>query len=360
MSDRVVHAPAQMLHEGLRERFIIIKRHRFVQNRDVAGLSDISADSCDEPERVIVKSAADIRVALLGEGLVLVIRVAVRELSGSNIDDPLSGALRYKVNETEQILTGISKAHASSDTGLIIGGAAGHIECDHALILIPDVDHSVHFRTGTGDMEFAEQFTPVAAKRLISRDDRAAIMIFADHRMRFGLIDDSVRLPFLFYGIFYIGQLEDYTGAFARSEFDIEFKDCAGRPSACYSILAGTTLDHFGEGGASVIAYERAPVGIKAADRTVYGEDSIHVSALSVLCAMINSGVIEFAVIVDRSLGGFLKTADLVTEIGLYFDFAGRKISLEILLVIVGIPEAPFNIRKYFEILFLTGFVLNI
>ena len=71
MSDRVVHAPAQMLHEGLRERIIIIKRHRFVQNRDVAGLSDISADSCDEPERVIVKSAADIRVALLGEGLVL-------------------------------------------------------------------------------------------------------------------------------------------------------------------------------------------------------------------------------------------------------------------------------------------------
>ena len=205
VGDRVVHAPAQMLHERLRERSIIIKGHRLIQNRDIACLADISADSCDEPERVIVKSAADIGIAFLGKGLILVVRAAVGELRGGNVDDPLSCALGYKVNETEQILAGISKAHASPDAGLIIRGAAGHIEGDHALVLIPDIDHSVHFRTGTGDMEFAEQFAPVTAQGFISCNDSLAIMIFADHGARFGLIDDSVGFPLFFNGIFHIG-----------------------------------------------------------------------------------------------------------------------------------------------------------
>ena len=349
-----------MLHEGLRERFIIIKRHRFIQNRDVAGLADISTDSCDEPERVIVEPAADIGVALLGEGLVLVIRAAVRELRGSDINDPLSGALGNKVHETEQILTGISKAHASADAGFIIRSASGHIEGDHALILIPDVDHSVHFGTGTGDMEFAEEFSPVIAKRLISCNDSVTIMIFADHGVCFGLFNYTVGFPFIFNGILYICQLEDHAGALARRKFDIKSEDSAGRPSACYRILAGSAFNHFGKGGTSVITYEGASVGIKAADRTVYGEDSIHVSAFSVLRAMINGCVIEFAVIINGSLIGFHKSADLVTEIRLYFDFAGRKVSLEVFLVVVSVPEAPFNIRKYFQVFFLIGFVLNI
>jgi hypothetical protein len=75
---------------------------------------------------------------------------------------------------------------------------------------------------------------------------------------------------------------------------------------------------------------------------------------------MVDSGVIEFTVIVNGSLFGLFKSAYFVTEIGLYFDFAGRKVSLEILLVVVSVPEAPLYIRKYLEILFPAGFVLNI
>ena len=120
VSERVVHAPAQVLHKGLCEGVIIIKGYRLIQNRDVAGLADISADSSDEPERVIIESAADIGVAFLGEGLILMIRAAVRELRGGDIDDSLSCAFGYQMYESEQILTGIPKAHASADAGLII------------------------------------------------------------------------------------------------------------------------------------------------------------------------------------------------------------------------------------------------
>ena len=75
---------------------------------------------------------------------------------------------------------------------------------------------------------------------------------------------------------------------------------------------------------------------------------------------MVNSCVIEFAVIINRSLFGLFESADLVTEIRFNFDLAGRKVSLEIFLIVVGIPEAPFYIRKYLEFLFLIGSVLNI
>ena len=95
--------------------------------------------------------------------------------------------------------------------------------------------------------------------------------------------------------------------------------------------------------------------GVKAC-----GEDSVHVAALSVLSAVINSSVIEFAVIVDGSGSRFLKSADLVTEIRLYFDLTGRKVSLEVLLVVVRVPEAPLYIRKYFELFLAVRIVLNI
>ena len=340
-----------MLHEGLRERFIVIKRHRFIQNRDVAGLTDISADCRDEPERIVVKAAADIGVAFLGERLVLMIGAAVRELGRIDIDDPLSCALRHQVHETEQILAGISEAHASAYAGLIIGSASGHIEGDHALVLIPDIDHSVHFGAGALHMEFREQLSPVGAKRLVGCNDIAAFVVLADHGARGSLIDHAIGFPFVFYGILNIGELEDHARALSGSKCDVEFIYSAGRPAAGYSILTGAVLDHFGKGRASVVADKGAPVCVESVDRAVYREDSVHIAALSVLSAVINSSVIEFAVICDRSGSGFLQSADLVTEIGLYFDLACRKVSLEIFLVIIRVPEAPLYIRKYFEVL---------
>lgn len=95
--------------------------------------------------------------------------------------------------------------------------------------------------------------------------------------------------------------------------------------------------------------------GVKAC-----GEDSVHVAALSVLSAVINGSVFEFAVIIDGSGGGLLESADFVTEIGLYFDLTGRKVSLEVLLVVVRVPEAPLYIRKYFELFLAVRIVLNI
>ena len=58
-------------------------------------------------------------------------------------------------------------------------------------------------------MEFAEKFAPVSAERLVSFNNSAALMVFADHGMRFSLIDNTVGFPLLFDRILYIGQLEN-------------------------------------------------------------------------------------------------------------------------------------------------------
>ena len=205
VSDRVVHTPAQVLHKRLREGNIIIEGHGLIQNRDISGLADISADSRDEPERIIVEAAADVGIPLLGEGLILMIGASVRELCGGDIDDPLPCAFRHQMHKAQQILTGIAESHSSSDPGFKVGSASGHVEGDHALILVPDIDHPVHFGTGTGDMEFAEQLPPIISECLISGQDCFAFVIFVDHCPGAGLIDHAVGLPFLFDGILHIG-----------------------------------------------------------------------------------------------------------------------------------------------------------
>ena len=96
------------------------------------------------------------------------IGASIRKLCGSYIQDPFPGASRDQVNKAEQILTGVTETHASSDTGFIVLSAAGHIESDHALVLIPDIDHSVNFRAAAGDMEAGEKPFPVFIQMLKS------------------------------------------------------------------------------------------------------------------------------------------------------------------------------------------------
>ena len=198
------------------------------------------------------------------------ISAAVRELCRRNVDDPLSCALGNQMYKTEQVLAGISEAHSPADTGLVIGSASGHVEGDHALVLIPDIDHPVHLGSGTLYMEFREELSPITAKCLIGGYYIGAVMIFADHGACAGLIDDAVGFPFLIDGILHIGELEDHARALSGSKCDVEFIDGAGRPAAGNRVLAGSVLDNFGKGGTSVIADKGAPVSVEAVDGAVY------------------------------------------------------------------------------------------
>ena len=134
-----------MIHQRSNYAHIVVKRNHLGQDGGITGLSYVSTGTCNEPQRIIVEAAANIGVALLGQRLVLMVSAAVLELGGSDIDDTLSCTIRDQMYEAEQILAGITEAHATTDSRLIIRSGTGHVEGYHALILVPGVDHTVYF-----------------------------------------------------------------------------------------------------------------------------------------------------------------------------------------------------------------------
>ena len=68
------------------------------------------------------------------------------------------------MNKSEEILAGISEAHASADTRLIVGSRTGHVKGNHALILIPDINHSVNLLIFGRHMIDSQKLVPVRTK----------------------------------------------------------------------------------------------------------------------------------------------------------------------------------------------------
>ncbi len=86
---------------------------------------------------------------------------AVLKLCGGDINDALPCAVWNQMHEAEQILAGITKSHPAPDAGLVVGGRAAHVKCHHALILVPDIDHTVYLVIGGFHDIAAEQIVPV-------------------------------------------------------------------------------------------------------------------------------------------------------------------------------------------------------
>ena len=137
-----------MIHQRSSYAHIVVERNHLGQDGGITGLSYVSTGTCNEPQRIIIEATADIGVTLLGQRLVLMVSAAVLELSGSNIDDTFSCSIRDQMYEAEQILAGITEAHTTADSGLVIRSGTGHVKGYHTLILIPGVDHTVYFFIG--------------------------------------------------------------------------------------------------------------------------------------------------------------------------------------------------------------------
>ena len=87
--DGIAEAAPQVLQQRLLRAGFRVEGHRLVQNGPVARLAEVGVRSGNEPQRVVVKAAAHSQVALLGQGLVLVIGAAVGELGGGNVQNAL-------------------------------------------------------------------------------------------------------------------------------------------------------------------------------------------------------------------------------------------------------------------------------
>ncbi|MNO32640.1 hypothetical protein D3C76_226370 [compost metagenome] len=311
----------QMLEQGSGIVRIAVKRNLLIQNRIVAGFLDVGSCSRDQPERIIIEAGADFVVAFFGERLVLVIRAAVFELGSGDIQNTLSGTLRDLVHEAEQVLVGVTEAHAAANPGFEIGSGTGHVERNHTLVRIPDVNHAVKLLVAALNLIFGQQVIPVCSQNSQSSIYLGVCSELFDNSQRRLFVDDVQRFPFLIFRIFDIAEYKNEALLFTGFQCDVQSMGADWRPAAGYRVGGFTGSYSLRSIQAIVHAYEGFTVCIETGDFFIYRVESVVVSALTVFSFVINHGILDF-------------------------NFAGAEVTLEVGHIILGIPETEFGKRE--------------
>ena len=92
------------------------------------------------------------------------------------------------MNETEDILVGIAEAHAAADAGLEVRRGAGEVERNHALILVPDVNHAVNLVVGRFNIENTEELVPRSAELRHACGNLLRGVVLVHHGKSLGLV----------------------------------------------------------------------------------------------------------------------------------------------------------------------------
>ena len=325
--DDVVERYLEMFQHGLCNGHIVVVGHHLVQNAPVAGLLDVCGNGENEPQRVVGEVAADVSVALFGEGLVLVIAAAVRELGGSDVDDTLSCPVGDLVNEAEHVLVGVAEAHAASDAALEVGSGAGEVERNHALVLVPDVDHAVYLVVRRVNVEDTEELVPCLSQLCKACSDLLGSVVLLDHCVALYLVDGlSVSLKLFSDRHFNVAE-DKYEGlALASGKGDLLVVGSDGGPAVGEGVVSLAVQDCLRIVEAVVQSDKGIAVGVVAVDGIIYGVECEVVAAVAV-----------FGLVVDGGAN--------------YLNTAGREVALEVGAVVLRVPETPLSERPQLECL---------
>ena len=311
-----------MLEHGLCNGHIVVVRNHLIQDGPVAGLLDVCGNGKDQPQRIVGEITADICVTFLGQRLILMIASAVRELGGSDIDDTFLCAIRDLVYEAQHVLVGIAEAHTTADTGFEIGCGTGQVEGHHALILVPDVDHTVNTLIRSIHIQDAQQLIPVSTQLLHAVCELLRSGVFVDHCLGFYLVDGlAVGFKLLILRHLHVAEYKYQSLGLTRLQSDLLEVGCDGSPAVCKAVVCLVCDNCLRITETVVETDEGIAVGIVAVDRVVYGIECVMVAAVSVLGLVIDHGTV-------------------------YFDTAGREVTLEVVGVVLRIPQTPLCKRE--------------
>ena len=335
----MIEGDGKMFEERLLRAFLIVKRHHLVEDRVVARLLDISDRSEDEPARVVVESAADIVVAALRQRLVLVVTAAVGELCRSDVDDTLARPLGDEVDEADEILVGVAEAHTTADATLEERGGTTHAERHHALVLVPDIHHTVELVVARLSAEDAKEAGPITVQlgksfvhllhSVVSIDD-GVCLLFVDDVVETVLATVVTVLvnPFTVLLFLDIAEDEDKVAVLTRLERDVYLMDGDRAPAVRHGVAAVTLSHGVGHALLRIETDEGLAVGVEALDRTVDMIESVMVTTLPV-----------FGLMVDR------RPLDLHLSRG--------EVALEVLHIRGSVPQAPLLEREHRQMLLL-------
>ena len=330
----MIEALFEVIHHGLCLVFIVVIRNLCIQNAVVAGFLDVSCNRQNHPQRVIGEVAADFVVALLGERLILVIASAIFKLGRSEVDQTFSCTIRNLVNEAQQVLVGVTEAHTTADTAFKVRSRTGHVKGNHALILVPDVYHTVHLVIRSLYSVLRQQVVPHFLQSSQTSSHLFRCVVLFHHCICSGLVHRTICIELFFYWIFNITQDEDQLLGFARLQGDFLVVGSNRRPAVCNRVGSLTSCNNLRIFKAVVQTQEGFSVSIITVNGIIYGVESKVVSSFLV-----------FGLVEDGRIHNF--------------NFASVEVPLEVGGVILCIPQTPFYEREQLEGLCFVAFVLE-
>ncbi len=250
------------------------------------------------------------------------VRPAVFELGGGQIQQPFPGPGWGHLHKAQQILVGIPETHAPTHAGLEIGGRAGEVEGDHALIGVPDVDHAVGVGVRRLDLIDVQQGAPVGGQGLEGRIRRGRVQIALDDGQHRGLVDGlgAGRIKLGVLGVLVIAQDEGDPAALPRRQVQFDMMGPHRRPAVGLGVGRAARFHHRGRVPAPISPQEGFPVRVETSQCFGTGKVGKVIPPLSI-----------FGFVIDDAPG-------LV-----HFHLARVEVALIVGLVVPGLPQGELH-----------------
>ena len=249
---------------------------------------------------------------------------AILELGGGDIQNAAAGALRDHVDEAQQILAAVAEAHPAADAAFVVAGRAAHVEGDHALVLVPQIDHPVQLLVAGVQLQGGEQLVPVVGQRSAGFVHLGVGGVAGHHGLGAGLIDDAGGGELFVHGILDVAQTEEDGPGLPGFQGQVEVVGTDRGPAVGNAVGAAARLDGFRLGGAAVYAAEGVAGGVEAGDRGVGPEHCVVVAALAVLGLVVDGAAHDL-------------------------HFAGGEVALEVGAVVHGVPQAELHVAEHIQ-----------
>ena len=238
------------------------------------------------------------------------------------------------MDEAQQVLAGVPEAHAPARAAFEVGSGAAHVEGDHALVLVPGVNHPVQRFLRGADLEIGEQSLPIAAQGLEGGFTLLPGPVAFHQRVGPRLVDHAGGGELLLLRVFDVPQAQEKTLLRSRGQLHVELHGAHRGPALGQGARTGPLPHRLRRSGRAIGAHERVPGGIEALEGAVGPEDRVVVPALPVL--------------------GFV-----VDGIGLHFHFSCGEVPLEVGAVVHCVPEAELHEGEELQGLPLPGAVFH-
>ena len=188
------------------------------------------------------------------------------------------------MDKPQQVLVGIAESHASADSCFKVRGRTGQIVGNHALILVPDVDHSVQLGTCGVHLVDVQEVVPIVLQVCELTLNLCRRVKARQNLSGWRLVDNAFGLPLRILRGLNIGEDEDELLGLTRLKSYFKVVRANRIPAGGDGIARNPGVRHNGLVPPILGTKECVAVRVESDDGLVDGVDGVVVAALAELC----------------------------------------------------------------------------